>query len=226
MAGHSGTYPRKPEQVLADIKRGKFAPVYILFGADSAAADELLRALKAALVQPGMEAFDLETVDAVDLDAGCQRMIRAHQPAGERQPVRRLCNGLPRRDGPCLRRQDLSTPRQRNRPALYSFLQCFAVDEFEHQTLGTVGFFQPVNVSDVGVIQRRKDFRFALESCDAIAIALRLDAPIYVNEALLSGDGEDDAPRRVGRDDDSLSAEQLQRRLEHMRPEDFGRFSL
>ena len=61
---------------------------------------------------------------------------------------------------------------------------------------------------------------------DAIAIALRLDAPIYVNEALLSGDGEDDAPRRVGRDDDSLSAEQLQRRLEHMRPEDFGRFSL
>jgi hypothetical protein len=66
MAGYSGSSPRKPAQVLADIKRGKLAPVYILFGADTAAADELLRALRKALVQPGMEAFDSETVDAVD----------------------------------------------------------------------------------------------------------------------------------------------------------------
>jgi len=54
--------------VLADIKRGKFAPVYVLFGADSAAADELLRALKEALVQPGMEAFDFESVHADELE--------------------------------------------------------------------------------------------------------------------------------------------------------------
>jgi DNA polymerase-3 subunit delta len=68
MAGYSGSSPRKPAQVLADIKRGKFAPVYILFGADSAAADELLRALKEALVQPGLEAFDYESVHADELD--------------------------------------------------------------------------------------------------------------------------------------------------------------
>jgi len=68
MAGYSGSSPRKPAQVLADLKRGKFAPVYILFGADSAAADELLRALKAALVQPGLEGFDLESVHADELD--------------------------------------------------------------------------------------------------------------------------------------------------------------
>lgn len=43
-------------------------PVYILFGADSAAADELLRALKEALVQPGMEAFDFESVHAGELE--------------------------------------------------------------------------------------------------------------------------------------------------------------
>jgi DNA polymerase-3 subunit delta len=67
MVGHSGN-PRKPAQVLADVKRGKFAPVYILFGADSAAADELLRTLKDALVQPGMEAFDFESVHADELD--------------------------------------------------------------------------------------------------------------------------------------------------------------
>jgi DNA polymerase-3 subunit delta len=50
------------------MKRGNFAPVYILFGADSAAADELLRALKEALVQPGLEAFDYESVHADELE--------------------------------------------------------------------------------------------------------------------------------------------------------------
>jgi DNA polymerase-3 subunit delta len=64
MAGHTGNSPRKPAQVLADIKRGKFVPVYVLFGADTAAADELLQALREALVQPGMEAFDFESVHA------------------------------------------------------------------------------------------------------------------------------------------------------------------
>ena len=68
MAGHTRIRPRKPAQVLADIKRGEFAPVYILFGGDSAAADELLRALKEALVQPGMEAFDFESVHADELE--------------------------------------------------------------------------------------------------------------------------------------------------------------
>jgi hypothetical protein len=60
---------------------------------------------------------------------------------------------------------------------------------------------------------------------DAIAIALRLDAPIYVHDALLNGDADEGGPPNAGRDDDSLSAEQLQRHLEHMRPEDFGKFS-
>ncbi len=60
---------------------------------------------------------------------------------------------------------------------------------------------------------------------DAIAIALRLDAPIYVNEALLGGDLEEGLAEHAGRDDESLSAEQLQRYLEQMRPEDFGKFS-
>lgn len=60
---------------------------------------------------------------------------------------------------------------------------------------------------------------------DAIAIALRLDAPMYVHEALLGGNLDEGVPEHAGRDDDSLSAEQLQRHLEHMRPEDFGKFS-
>ena len=60
---------------------------------------------------------------------------------------------------------------------------------------------------------------------DAIAIALRLEAPILVSDALLGGDAEAGAPEQAGRDDDALSAEQLQRYLEQLRPEDFGKFS-
>ncbi|MDP1891032.1 MAG: bifunctional nuclease family protein, partial [Gemmatimonadaceae bacterium] len=36
---------------------------------------------------------------------------------------------------------------------------------------------------------------------DAIAIALRLDAPMYVHEALLGGNLDDGAPEHAGRDD-------------------------
>jgi bifunctional DNase/RNase len=68
---------------------------------------------------------------------------------------------------------------------------------------------------------------------DAIAIALRLDAPMFASEALLVLPDEDEA------DDESastftapptqeaeLDAEQLKEYLEHLRPEDFGKFNL
>jgi len=59
---------------------------------------------------------------------------------------------------------------------------------------------------------------------DAIAIAVRLDAPIFVAEQLF--DDEDDAgqPPAPPADDDQLSPEELKRRLTQLRPEDFGRF--
>lgn len=60
---------------------------------------------------------------------------------------------------------------------------------------------------------------------DAIAIALRLDAPIYVNEALLGSASDEALEEPAARDDDAMSAEQLQRYLEQLRPEDFGKFS-
>lgn len=69
---------------------------------------------------------------------------------------------------------------------------------------------------------------------DAIAIALRLDAPMFASEALLihpEDDDDDDAkpsfttplPSAEGSE---LSAEQLKQHLEHLRPEDFGKFNL
>lgn len=59
---------------------------------------------------------------------------------------------------------------------------------------------------------------------DAIAIAVRLEAPIFVAEQLF--DDEDDAgpPAASPVQDEQLSPEELQRRLTQLRPEDFGRF--
>lgn len=75
---------------------------------------------------------------------------------------------------------------------------------------------------------------------DSIAIALRLAAPIFASESLLSrpadgeegeGDGEEDddeeGPAIPGATTelDELNAEQLKRYLETLRPEDFGKFN-
>lgn len=64
---------------------------------------------------------------------------------------------------------------------------------------------------------------------DSIAIALRLDAPIFAPSALLTAldDDQDDADAdfSVEASDSELTAEQLKAYLENLRPEDFGKFS-
>jgi hypothetical protein len=76
---------------------------------------------------------------------------------------------------------------------------------------------------------------------DSIAIALRLNAPIFAAESLLvepgeavaddeeddeNGAGEPDfSPGSAERDEAELSAEQLKAYLENLRPEDFGKFN-
>lgn len=60
---------------------------------------------------------------------------------------------------------------------------------------------------------------------DAIAIAIRLAAPIFV-AATLFDEGADDAGEPGGADDPNhLSAEELKRHLAQLRPEDFGKFT-
>lgn len=63
---------------------------------------------------------------------------------------------------------------------------------------------------------------------DAIALAIRLDAPIFVANILLElgDDVETTEGEPAAADDDSLSAAELQRHLTQLRPEDFGRFSI
>ena len=69
---------------------------------------------------------------------------------------------------------------------------------------------------------------------DAIAIAVRLDAPIFATEALLMLPDPDEEESSVEQltlpapspDESALNAEQLKEYLEHLRPEDFGKFNL
>jgi len=79
---------------------------------------------------------------------------------------------------------------------------------------------------------------------DSIAIALRLSAPIFAQESLLTAVGEDEdeteseedaepgagwmpKPKAGGEPSgDELSTEQLKEYLENLRPEDFGKFNL
>jgi bifunctional DNase/RNase len=63
---------------------------------------------------------------------------------------------------------------------------------------------------------------------DAIAVALRLEAPIFVAEALFADDDEEaarESPLAAGGEDDHLSADELKRHLAQLRPEDFGKFT-
>jgi bifunctional DNase/RNase len=66
---------------------------------------------------------------------------------------------------------------------------------------------------------------------DSIAIALRLSAPIFASETLLSevqieeSEGEPFEAEKI-QDTSELNAEQLKDYLERLRPEDFGKFNL
>ena len=65
---------------------------------------------------------------------------------------------------------------------------------------------------------------------DSIAIALRAQAPIFVNDALLVAppgeEAEAESPDEPREPTDEEKAEQLRRYLEKMDPEDFGKFRM
>jgi bifunctional DNase/RNase len=87
-------------------------------------------------------------------------------------------------------------------------------------------------------IYRGEDvFHIDARPSDSIAIALRLSAPIYAQESLLTAvaveEGEEGASEEPSFSSGAeqseqldLSAEQLKEYLEKMRPEDFGKFHL
>lgn len=70
---------------------------------------------------------------------------------------------------------------------------------------------------------------------DSIAVAIRFPAPIFAEESLFAGAVEDDEETDSGsvvpdaeprQSTEEMTAEQLQRYLSKLRPEDFGKFNL
>jgi len=103
-------------------------------------------------------------------------------------------------------------------------------------TLRRIQITRVENNTYFGELQLVRDGQFVqIDSrpSDAIAIALRLAAPIFAAEALLSREDDDeDTPDVFASPDVSVSgegteltAEQLKQYLEHLRPEDFGKFN-
>ncbi|MGE5927427.1 MAG: bifunctional nuclease family protein [Gemmatimonadota bacterium] len=71
---------------------------------------------------------------------------------------------------------------------------------------------------------RRDDHVFQVDArpSDSIALALRLDAPIFTSDGLLDEGGEDtDAPPPAP----SIDVEKLKQYLEKLDPQDFGKFN-
>ena len=109
------------------------------------------------------------------------------------------------------------------------------ITKVEHRT-----YFAELHISAPGDRQVQIDAR----PSDSIAIALRLRAPIFAPESLLTaveaGDEDDESTGVYGTppatppaaaaptsdDPDAMSAEQLKAHLENMRPEDFGKFNV
>ena len=77
------------------------------------------------------------------------------------------------------RLRDLLRDRQRlvdrDRPARNALRQVLALDEFHHQRTDTVGFFETVDVRDIGMIQRREGLGFAREPREPFGVVRERD---------------------------------------------------
>lgn len=67
-------------------------------------------------------------------------------------------------------------------------------------------------------------FQVDARPSDSIALALKLQAPIFTDDELLNDSPIETGEGDVGGSGDSMSAESLKRYLENLDPQDFGRF--
>lgn len=74
-------------EVLAEIDQGKLRPAYILLGDDTVLADAVTCRLKEKVLDPGLEAFDFESMDAADARQENFRQRICQPPVGPRRLV-------------------------------------------------------------------------------------------------------------------------------------------
>jgi len=69
---------------------------------------------------------------------------------------------------------DLSGDTERlfdgNRTSGDALVRALTVNELEHEELCAIDFFEAVNLSDVGMVERREDLGFTTEAGDALRI--------------------------------------------------------
>ncbi len=86
--------------------------------------------------------------------------------------------------------------------------------------------------AEMHIVRGDEVVRVDARPSDSIAVALRFPAPIFADESLLVGLGDDQSEEGIAPDAGSplstedMTVEQLQRYLSGLRPEDFGKFSL
>lgn len=86
--------------------------------------------------------------------------------------------------------------------------------------------------AELHIARNEKIFHIDARPSDSIAIALRLSAPIFAQDSLLSALLLEDAAEQIENADpvaelnEEMTAEQLQEYLQNLRPEDFGKFSM
>jgi bifunctional DNase/RNase len=116
--------------------------------------------------------------------------------------------------------QDVKAPR----PLTHDLLQ--------HILTGLGGSLRRVFITSVKentyyaeMVIDRDDHVFQVDArpSDSIALALRLEAPIYTEETLLNQPSLETEDRHAP--DTSMTAESLKRYLENLDPQDFGRFN-
>lgn len=116
-----------------------------------------------------------------------------------------------------LKMENISTPRPMTHDLLTNLL-----DRFEIPVEKIVVNDVRDNTFYATIFCKHNNDLYAIDSrpSDAIALALRLEAPIFVNEDVVK------KAQSLKFDEDFEDSEKLQKWLENLRPEDFGKYKM
>ncbi len=116
-----------------------------------------------------------------------------------------------------LRMEDIETPRPMTHDLLRNLLESLqvSVEKVVVSDLKDNTYFAQIHL-DVDGVRREIDAR----PSDAIALALRTEAPIYVEQDVL------EQSRSLNEDGQPSDAERLRRWLEDLDPEDFSKYEM
>jgi len=128
-----------------------------------------------------------------------------------------ICVGIFEANAIALRIEDIETPRPMTHDLLRNLLESLQakVEKIVVSDLKDNTYFAQIHL-DVDGTARQVDAR----PSDAIALALRTEAPIYVEQSVL------DQSRSLDEDGEPSDSERLRRWFENLDPEDFSKYEM